>query len=29
MLAAMASGKWTPNERFIEDHIPDYRRRMG
>lgn len=28
MIALMASGKWTPNERFIEDHIPDYRRRM-
>ena len=28
MIVAMASGKWTPNERFIEDHIPDYRRRM-
>ena len=28
MEAAMASGRWTPNEVFIEMHIPDYRRRM-
>lgn len=28
MLEAMSSGRWTPNERFIEMHIPDYRRRM-
>lgn len=24
----MADGRWTPNEVFIEMHIPDYRRRM-
>ena len=24
----MASGRWTPNEVFIEMRIPDYRRRM-
>lgn len=28
MAEAMADGRWTPNERFIEMHIPDYRRRM-
>lgn len=28
MEAAMASGRWTPNEVFIEMRIPDYRRRM-
>ncbi len=28
MEAAMASGRWTPNEVFIKMSIPDYRRRM-
>jgi len=28
MAAEMGHGQWVPNERFIEMHIPDYRRRM-
>lgn len=28
MEQALSSGRWTPNEVFIEMHIPDYRRRM-
>ena len=28
MEAALADGRWTPNEIFIELRIPDYRRRM-